>query len=40
LAAQRSISTAAAAGSHSGMIMSGMKRPGAAAHHSSTIQSL
>ena len=39
-AALRSISAAAATGSHSGMIISGMKRPGAAPHHSSTIQSL
>src|SRR3981189_316649 len=40
LPAQRSISAAAAAGSHSGMIVSGMNRPGAAPLHSSIIQSL
>ena len=39
-AAVRSISAAAATGSHSGMIISGMKRPGAAPHNSSIIQSL
>ena len=39
-AAQRSISRPPATGSHSGMMTSGMKRPGAAPHHSSIIQSL
>src|SRR4051794_35866740 len=40
LAAHRSSSLAAAWGSHSGVMTSGMKRPGADAHHSSIIQSL
>ena len=39
-AAQRSISAAAATGSHSGMSIIGMYRPGAAPHHSSITQSL
>ncbi len=38
--AQRSISFAAAAGSHNGMMTSGIMRPGTAAHQSSIIQSL
>lgn len=40
LAAIRSISPAANLGSHFGISMRGMYRPGAAPHHSSTIQSL
>ena len=40
LAAQRSISRRAPAGSHSGIRIIGMNRPGAAPHHSSIIQSL
>jgi hypothetical protein len=40
LAAVRSISSTASRGSQSGMIVSGMYRPGAVAHHSSIIQSL
>src|SRR4029453_459251 len=40
LATHRSISRAARAGSHNGMITNGMNRPGTDPHHSSTIQSL
>src|ERR1035441_6026814 len=40
LAAHRSISLAAAGGSHRGIIIRGMKRPGTVPHHSSIIQSL
>ena len=40
LAAQRSISLAAADGSHRGMMINGMNRPGADPDHSSIIQSL
>ena len=39
-AAQRSISSAASGGSHIGISINGMYRPGALPHHSSIIQSL
>ena len=39
-AALRRISSAASCASHSGMMMSGMRRPPESPHHSSTIQSL
>ena len=40
LAYTRSISVTASAGSHRGMMASGIRRPGSVPHHSSIIQSL